>query len=441
MKQYIFFLLLLFSVSGCSFLRGGDDLAPADSYESEEDFDEEGSEVVGGEDFDIIEDEEDGDFEGGEEFAGDEEFEDREEEKRPGGLRGFFSRLFGSSEDDDEMEDLEEESDFEGEDEDFAEGNRDYEDYEEVVEEETEEVASEEGREEHVSSAPPEQETAAQKEPSKEKATVSAGTAVVPESKPAVVSLNKIISVPYKKAGHLVNAVYIARHDDTMENISQKIYGMNRVEDLKQINPHLQSRSVKVGDKVYYNSPSRKEDSSRLLFYYQDINAPSSFYTLSPGDNIREVSYQLLGHPNSWKEIWATNPELQSKAEVTRSLNIVYWPKASAVAKAPVPEAAPMEEASAPENAPSGENDSEDIALADPEQGFTPPPVVDSQEGQLQSPQKRKIATNIFQSLLNQKEALLVLIGIIVVLILMIRLFFKKRRQKDFDYTATDIEV
>ena len=76
--------------------------------------------------------------------------------------------------------------------------------------------------------------------------------------KPRIIPLNKIISVPYRKAGYLVNAIYIARPGDTLEGISQKIYGFDQSDDLRKINPHLRSRLVKVGDKIYYNSPFRK---------------------------------------------------------------------------------------------------------------------------------------------------------------------------------------
>ena len=246
------------------------------------------------------------------------------------------------------------------------------------------------------------------------------------ESEKSFIPLNKIISVAYKKSDYLVNAVYIARENDTLQTVSQKIYGSDKTSDLYVINPHLQSRSVKVGDKIYYNSPLRPDDSSRLLFYYEDINAPSSFHLLSPGDNIRSVSSQLLGHPNSWKEIWATNPELESKGEISRSINIVYWPKQTVAQAAPAPEPPapePSIEPSPSDKMPMG--DLQDGGISQPEAQMDkqaefpdPPPI------------PKKSQPGLLQIILEQKEIALGLLAVIVMLILMIRLILKNENKE-----------
>lgn len=441
MKFFILlFFLCFFTFSGCNFLRGGDDISQEDPYEDmgEEDeneayledegvmftVDEEDEEEE--EELSVEEDEE-GEMEetsgvsgffsrvfGGDSDEEEEEDEDEEmeeTEKKKGGLSGFFKRMFDGDSD-------EEDEEFTGEDESFAEGDRDYENYEE--EEEEESYTMEEDRTGEATAVAESR---------------SSPPTPVPAPAPKVISLNKITQTPYKKAGYLVNAVYIARPGDTLSNIGQKIYGANKTDILRQINPHLQSRAVKVGDKIYYNSLQRPNDSSRLLFYYQDINAPSSVHVLSPGDNIREIASKLLGHPNSWKEIWATNPELVSKGEIMTRINIVYWPVASAEPQAPEPAPSPApEEIVQMDEAPPEEPKMEEPVQ---EEAFPPSPPI---ETDMDLPKESK-TTGIIQAIFKQKEAIVVLLGIILVMILMIRLMLKKRREKDFDYTATNIEV
>ena len=427
MKRFIFFFLLsCFTISGCAFLSGKDNLTLEDSYEDEEtgeeEFnleEEEDDEDEDKEDEEFVVDDEDGEFVDEDE---DGEFvEEDEEEKKSGGLSGFFSRLFGFSDDD------EDDGEFIGEDGDFAEG--DYEDYEEEEDKDYSAVS-----EDPILPAPEES-------PESAVAPVSNGkTEIFPKkSQSKFIPLRKIINVPYRKANYLVNAVYIARPGDTLKSISQKIYGSDQVADLYTINPHLKSRSVKVGDKIYYNSPYRKNDKARLLFYYQDINAPSTFYTLSQGDNIRKVAGQLLGHPNSWKEIWATNPGLKSKGEIEESISIVYWPKTVAGAKLPesvVEKKVPPEDESGDPNQKIEPIQEETPPLEEP---FPPvPPVTDP--GDQTEPEKDKTA-GILPMIFKQKEIMITLFGILIILILIIRLIVKKRKQRNFDYTATNIEV
>ena len=432
MKHYILFVFIsFFTISGCTFLGGSDDLTSEDLYGEEESFGEEESSA---EEEEFEEEDEDEEY-AEEDGEGDDEYAEKEEK---GGLRGFFSRIFSSS--DEETETEEEDSDFFGEDEGFAEGDRDYEDYEEE-ESDAEDYATAEDMEGEIVASVQEKMDSDATPTSSEEPVASAPTEPVPsvpaETQPSPTPLNKIISIPYRKAGYLVNAVYIARPGDNLENISQKIYSSNQLDILRQINPHLQSRAVKVGDKIYYNSPFRREDSSRLLFYYQDIEAPSSFHTLSPGDNIRQVASQLLGHPNSWKEIWAINPDLVSKGEITRSIDIVYWPESAAQARLSEPVPAPVEETAPMDGSPDSQEEIE------PEQLFAedtlPSPPVLEEKSQVR-PKKGKLI-NILRAILKQKEMFAVLIGIIIILIFILRLILKKRKQRDFDYTATNIEV
>ena len=156
---------------------------------------------------------------------------------------------------------------------------------------------------------------------------------------PRRIPVKKIKSYPYNRAGMLVNAVYIARSGDDLFSISQKIYGADRTADLLAINPNLQ-RGVDVGDKVYYNSPNRPTDSQNLLFYYEDIGASSQQYTVGRGENIRDIAQQLFGERESWKELWATNFEVESKWALDEGIALRYW-DGSVSAAVPLPQQQP----------------------------------------------------------------------------------------------------
>ena len=165
------------------------------------------------------------------------------------------------------------------------------------------------------------------------------------EDAPKLIPVKKIADVPFNKNGVLANTVYIARQGDDLSSISQKIFGADQTAALLQVNPNL-SNGVKVGDKVYYNSPKRPQDAERMLTYYEDSGAPAQSYVAKAGDNIRVVSKSLLGDEHSWKEVWATNMAVDSKDEIAEGTELRYWPEgaapvAQAVAAAPEPEPTP----------------------------------------------------------------------------------------------------
>lgn len=147
--------------------------------------------------------------------------------------------------------------------------------------------------------------------------------------------LLKIKDVPFERDGALMNRVYIARAGDTLDGVSQKIYGSDRVGDLRRWNPTVR-RSPKVGEKIYYNSPRDPQDSSRMLTYYEDVGAAPQVHVTREGDNIRELGRSLLGHNDGWKEIWSTNLDVASKGELPAGIELKYWPETSAPVAAPV---------------------------------------------------------------------------------------------------------
>lgn len=157
------------------------------------------------------------------------------------------------------------------------------------------------------------------------------------------VPVKKVAESPWLKNGYNANTVYIVRPGDTMDGISEKIYGnAGRADELYEINPNLR-RSMRVGDKVYYNSPQRPNDKATMLTFYEDNNVPSQMYVAQAGDNIRMVSQDLLGDERSWMEIWATNPGVTSKWELSEGTELRYWPTNVAVGGPVAPDDSMME--------------------------------------------------------------------------------------------------
>jgi len=152
----------------------------------------------------------------------------------------------------------------------------------------------------------------------------------------AFIPVKKMKTVPYDRNGVLVNAIYFVRQGDTLRDIADKVYGAGSAVDFTIVNPHLNSGNLRVGQKVYYNSPTRPQDRSRLLTYYEDARAPIMYYSASEGDNIREVSKNLLGHSRSWMEVWATNMQIESKASLEAPFQIRYWEGAPSQPSTPV---------------------------------------------------------------------------------------------------------
>ncbi len=156
-----------------------------------------------------------------------------------------------------------------------------------------------------------------------------------------LVPVKKVKTEPYWRNGRLLNSVYIGRPGDMVSSVSLKIFGVDKSSEIVADNPWL-SKGITVGEKLYYSSPNRPDDNTVILTYYEDTGVPFETYSTQTGDNIRVVSSRLLGFEGAWKEVWATNPEVMSKEEVTAGLQLRYWPSMGApvpipVASAPAP--------------------------------------------------------------------------------------------------------
>jgi hypothetical protein len=183
----------------------------------------------------------------------------------------------------------------------------------------------------------------------------------------AVIPLQKMISAPYKNGKEVINAIYVARTGDTTESVAKKIFGdASKAKALKSINPTLKRRDMKVGDKVYYSSPQRPTDEAAVMTFYEDMGLAPEIYVAQEGDNIRTVAKNLLGDENSWKEVWSTNPDVESKGELVAGTRLRYWSNESSGTVAP-PTMAQVDAAPPAQAAPP----------APPQMSEAPPPMPD----------------------------------------------------------------
>lgn len=156
------------------------------------------------------------------------------------------------------------------------------------------------------------------------------------------IPVKKVKTEPFSRGNLLANGIYIVRDGDSLGSISEKIYGSDRSEDILTINPHFRGKGVKIGDKVYYNSPLRPDDSGQIMNFYEERGLAPQVYVSQAGDNIRQVSKKLLGHSRSWMEIYAIN-SVDSKGELEPGVELRYW--SDSVLDAPsMAETSPAEE-------------------------------------------------------------------------------------------------
>jgi hypothetical protein len=139
-----------------------------------------------------------------------------------------------------------------------------------------------------------------------------------------LVQVAKIDKNPFFVNERLMNTVYIARPNEDLGTISQKIYNEDRIAHLLADNPNV-SRGVAAGDKIYYTSPNRPDDKKAILTYYEDNKMAPAYYSTQQGDDIQKIGRRVLGFEDAWKEIWAINDGLQTQALLPAGLKIRYW--------------------------------------------------------------------------------------------------------------------
>jgi phage tail protein X len=178
-----------------------------------------------------------------------------------------------------------------------------------------------------------------------------------------------IKDAPFTRGGQNLNTVYIAREGDTLDSVSQKLFGEDRTKDLKKANPSVK-KSMKTGDKVYFNSPNRPDDKEKMLTVYEDQGLEASHYTTKEGDTLKSLAQEWYGSETSWKEVYAVNKGLTSTKELPAGTELTYWPATAAVAVYGAKKEADVAANNAP---PPGGN----AALPPPPGGNVPPPPPD----------------------------------------------------------------
>jgi phage tail protein X len=160
--------------------------------------------------------------------------------------------------------------------------------------------------------------------------TAGDGGSAPAEEKPKKASLAHIKSKPFKKGGQLLNTVYIAREGDTLDSVSERLFGENKVKELKKANPSLKV-NLKPGDKVYFNSPNRPDDNEKMMTVYEDQGLPPTAYTTKEGDTLKSLSMEWYGTESGYKEIYALNKNVNSTTELAPGTELQYWPSSVSV--------------------------------------------------------------------------------------------------------------
>ncbi|WP_347358367.1 LPXTG cell wall anchor domain-containing protein [Bdellovibrio sp.] len=291
---------------------------------------------------------------------------------------------------------------------------------------------------------------------------VDSGASEAP--KKASAPLQKVATTPWKAGGTWYNTVYFARPGDTLKSVSQMIYGSDKRAELKKGNPTYHSRDVRAGDKVYYNSPHRPEDSARMITYYEDNGLAPETYVAKSGDNIRKVSKTLLGYDNAWKEVWASN-SVDSKGEIAEGTELRYW-RGGAVAAAPVPQQHQEVAAAMPEQAPPPMQEEipappmpEDPMAHQAQMDIPPPPPMD-QAGDMApppppdmaqemappppppveaiNPPAPQVAEEAPTGMDNDTTMALAVVGLAAAGLAVLIVMRKKRKQKELEQQAMD---
>lgn len=282
------------------------------------------------------------------------------------------------------------------------------------------------------------------------------------------IPLQKMAETPWKVGGTLYNTLYFARPGDSLSSISQMLYGMDKTSELKKGNPTYKNRDVRPGDKVYYNSPHRPTDDSRIITYYDDNGMSPEVYVAKDGDNIRTVAQELLGYSGAWKEVWSSN-DVDSKGSISAGTQLRYWRGGQAVAHnelvpaqgtqpppppamAEVPETMPpmdmpqdpsmMAGNEIPPPPPVDNFNSPDMAPPPPMDDFAqdmappPPPPVESFNPP--APEQNVAQDSVEEGMDNDTTMALGVVSLGAVGLALLMVVRKKRKQKELEQQALD---
>ncbi len=118
----------------------------------------------------------------------------------------------------------------------------------------------------------------------------------------------KVSEAPFQSESFWMNGAYFARGSESWESLSSLLYGRpDRATFLKKWN---HNEALTAGTVVYYNSPSRPEDSQAMKLFSEDFAIALQSYDVMPGDSLSSIAKAHYGNFLSWKEIAALNPQL-----------------------------------------------------------------------------------------------------------------------------------
>lgn len=284
------------------------------------------------------------------------------------------------------------------------------------------------------------------------------------------IPLQKMAENPWTVGGTLYNTLYFARPGDSLDSISHMIYGTDKTSELRKGNPTYKNRDVKPGDKVYYNSPNRPTDDTRVLTYYEDNGMSPEVYVAKSGDNIRSLSQEILGYSNAWKEVWSSNV-VDSKGEIPEGTQLRYWRGGQSVAHnelapaqpsqpppppsmAEVPETMPPMDMNTPPMddsmmagndipPPPSMNDMSDMGMAPPPpmddfaQDMAPPPPPPVESFNPPAPEQN-VAQDVEEGMDNDTTMALGVVSLAAVGLAVLMVVRKKRKQKELEQQALD---
>lgn len=116
---------------------------------------------------------------------------------------------------------------------------------------------------------------------------------------------------PFQADGFWMNAFYFVRKGDSWESISKNLYGRpDRAKLLKHWNPTLK---LVPGYVLYYNSPSRPDDSQQIKVFSEDFSQPLQQVVVQSGETMKSIALAHYGSTASWLEIATLNPSITPK--------------------------------------------------------------------------------------------------------------------------------
>ncbi len=129
--------------------------------------------------------------------------------------------------------------------------------------------------------------------------------------------------------------VYTIQAGDTISQIAERELGtFKRQKDIFDLNPGLDPRSIRAGDKLKM-PPRGRSSSLKENVGSQPISTPSGaakpvpgeWYTLRRGDRMSTVAKRAYGSIERWPELWARNLSVVKDPDAVQEGTRIFIPK------------------------------------------------------------------------------------------------------------------